>query len=93
MVCLHLGMRNDVELEMKKELVQSLESLQASALQRGTKQGLKIYEMAILQLEGAKSSVEILEIHARLKEALLGIDTHGSFTPAEYEIVRAILAL
>jgi hypothetical protein len=76
---------------MKMELIEALEFLQASAQQRGTKQGLKIYELAIDQLNSAASAPEVSEIHSRLKGALMGIETHGSYTSAEYEVVRKIL--
>jgi hypothetical protein len=76
---------------VKEKLIDEVEALRNLVIQRTSKQGLKIYEIALAQLRNAQSAGELKDIHGRLKDALMGIDTHGSFTQGEYEIVKRIL--
>jgi hypothetical protein len=78
---------------MKNQIIQCLIALQTSATEKGTRQGLRIYEAAIAQLNAATSEPEISEIHARLKDALISIDTHGTYSTDDYRIVKKILDL
>lgn len=76
---------------MDDKLVDELEALCGLTKQRVSTQGLKIYKIALAQLRDAQSIDEVRGVHSRLKEALIGIDSHGLFTPVEHQIVKRIL--
>jgi hypothetical protein len=78
---------------MKKLIIEYVQVLLLSAKRRKSFQGVKVYEMAIDQLQVADSDIAVLEILSRLKAALIGIETHGFFPPDEYEVVKKVLAL
>ena len=78
---------------MKTLLIGYIEALLFAANNRNTSQGVKIYELALDQLESADSDKAVLEILSRLKESLIGMDTHGYFPPSEYDLVKKILSL
>lgn len=78
---------------MKNLIIDYVSALLFAAKDRKTSQGVKIYEMALDQLKAANTDADVLEILSRLKAALVGIETHGVFTPVEYDIVKKILAL
>ena len=78
---------------MKNTVMECVEALLDAAKQRNTSQGVKIYEIALNQLQAADSDSSVQEILSRLKETLKGIDSHGYYPPKEYELVKKILSL
>lgn len=70
-----------------------IQTLLVSAQNRKTNQGIKIYKLALEQLNMAESDGEVLDVLSRLKAALKGIESHGFFTFNESKVVAEIQTL
>jgi hypothetical protein len=78
---------------MKNLVIDYVNALLKGARSRKTSQGVRVYEVIIDQLKAANTDQDVLDILARLKAVLIGIDTHGFFPPSEYDVVKKILSL
>lgn len=77
----------------KSILLESVRCLLNSARSRGALQGVKVYEIAINEIEHANSEKELDDIWHRVNLALAGMEAYGEFTDSEYKIVCKIREL
>ena len=77
--------------EMNKQLIKALvEALLLSAENRGTNQGVLIFNKVLELLEQSNTHDESVEILCKLNKALVGIEAHGDLTDDEFTVVRQL---
>lgn len=72
----------------KSKIASAVQSLLSLAQDRGTDQGVRVYNGVLKLLDSATTDEEIRVVLEKLNRALIGIEAHGHFTDEEFRVVQ-----